>query len=282
MCAFTLRRWLQADAVWKGFACAQCCCCSRWSRRRFWRRRLALTFPVFYDIDFSSDTVGAPPATSQWFEEFPRAHPSNAIGNLTVVEAAGPLGDQPLHFTVGPNPPGEHLQTNQIYLDLDYFRHYTNYFEILFEATVLSLGPIVLPYNVASSFSVILDAPSVRRVDFNYDGTITKYVSVPSPVLTTIGSYTMGQKLDVAIGVNLVDDLWSIAIGGTTLHVGDFGLSSSLNPVRFGLATATISGEAAIDNIRVVTVPEPAAGALLVLGLTILGARSPRRHAARG
>jgi hypothetical protein len=230
---------------------------------------------TLYDVHFTEDTVGAAPSTDPLTQPFPRQHPTVVHGDVTVVDAAGPLGDQPIRFGIPPHTPPA-LTQNQIELDFDYFSHFSTQYEIQFELSVLSLSPPVAPYFQDSYFTLLLDTINgVRRLDFNHDGTISRYWFQVGSM--TIGSYQMGQKLDVAVGVDLPANHWSIAVNGVTLYDANFG-ASSLLAMRLGPATTAFSGEAALDNIRVTAVPEPATAVLLVGGLGALAARRQRSN----
>ena len=149
-------------------------------------------------------------------------------------------------------------------------------FSISFDLTVLDLAPLS-PTLDESGFSLLLDTPDVRRLDFKHDGTIAVAggaVSVFNPL--TIGSYQRMELLAVTVNVDLALDEWSTAINGAEIYRGGFGGPTNLFSLRFGLGTRT-PGAAAIDNIVVLAVPEPRAALLLALGLGVLALRGQLR-----
>jgi len=250
---------------------------------------------VLYDVDFSADTIGSAPTTGNG--PFPRTVPSPnttvpALGPGVVVGSAGPLDDQPVLFDQDGSS-----GIYQLHLDLPAsnsldaecffaggtvqactdFDPLSTHFSISFDVVVLELAPLSSTLR-ESRFALILDAPSVRRLDFASDGTIAVAggsVSVFDPL--AIGSYEFQTSLSVTVDVNLALDEWATSINGTELYRDSFGDAINVTRLRFGLGTTT-PGAAAIDNISILAVPEPGTALLLVMGLGLLALRSSTRR----
>ena len=144
-------------------------------------------------------------------------------------------------------------------------------FDITFDLTVSSLDPYP---NDGTRFSALFDFPSVERLDFTRNGTIQTRFG-----LKTIGTYAFGALLHVEVLLDFVTGRWKISLNGTTLDDQPFASNYiDLVSLRFGLGTQATGGDAAIDNIRVVAVPEQTTGSLLLAGLALSTANRAYRR----
>ena len=254
---------------------------------------------LLYQIDFSSDALGSRPAFD--LGPFPRTGPSDPLPSFpadldpgTVVASAGPLNDKPLLFDHTGILPFPNNDFQQLHLDLPglntfqpdptcvlsggteqecRFDPLSSHYEIAFDLTVLELAP-------DSGFGLLLDTPAFRALTFGADGGILVNVpNGPNPGPVQIGSYELGELLQVGVEVDLIASEWATSINGTELYRDSFGNAFNVHALRFGLGTGS-PGRVAIDNISVAAIPEPQTGALLSLGIAALaGLRRYRAHA---
>ncbi len=121
-----------------------------------------------------------------------------------------------------------------------------------------------------SRLSIFFDAPSFRAVRFLADGRIS--VDLPSGIITDIGPFIFGEKIELSVTADLNQDLFSVVMNGRSVHLGSFAGAISLNNIRLAAF-----GRVAVDDIRVTVIPEPATGLLMGLGLALLAGARPRR-----
>ena len=154
---------------------------------------------------------------------------------------------------------------------------------------VTTFDQIALPISVAGSqyniqfdvlthqlldsqyaFSVILDTTDVGVRNTSFHGGLDAIdVYQPSPYTDApVGGFLDDQVYHVSMLVDFQANLWSLAVDGTQLysnHVNASGLTGlrfSMNPWT-GLNPTDAPGTyAAIDNVVVTVVPEPASGVL--------------------
>jgi hypothetical protein len=223
---------------------------------------------LLYDVGFDSPphVLGALPAEGGG--AFPRQTVSDVwFGDPIVVEAVGALDDQPLWFHGGAL-----LSTPQRYLEQIAFdvgagaERYRLEFDVLVDRLE----------TAADGFVIFLDrtGPAISRFEFRGDGLIQLGTGADFP-----GSFVEDVVIPVAVVADPVLDRWSIFVDGTRIHEGPW-ISDDLVRVRFALDeySAELGNPLAsvgLDNVRIHAIPEPAAAALVALGLLGLASRPP-------
>jgi hypothetical protein len=200
----------------------------------------SLSATELYNLDFSANDVG----TYQ-----------TVYGNPTIQSPVGTFANA-LVF----QPPNSIPDYDQIELPFDVTG---SYYDIQYD---------VLTHNLLNSgygFTVFLDTPVIRSVDLdgNQD---TVAVFQPSPYTgENVADFSDGQVYHFDISVDLQANLWTLAIDGTQVFSNPFN-ASGLQDIRFNLG-ANIEGAsgasgmyAALDNVVVNVVPEPATAQLLI------------------
>ena len=207
-----------------------------------------------YNLDFTSPEVGTYQTT---------------FGSPTVQSSVGPFTDALVFHAV--------TGYDQIQLDLNkaaglrYDIHYA-----------------VLVHNLLNSqygFSVILDTPEVRTV--NFSGTNNTLSIFQPGVIGPFQSFVNDQVYHFDINVNLVTNNWTVAVNGASFYNNTFN-ATSLQDLRFGMAPNTSGATnaptvyAALDNVVINVVPEPGPGAVLAFAAALaagLGFRHRHRSA---
>jgi hypothetical protein len=197
---------------------------------------------IMYDINFQTAdqlvnqvvTTGPAPehVSSIWF------------GTPEVVAAYGPLTDQPLLFdSNGESPSGPYYYTQ---IGLTFPNVPLSSVDLSFDMVDTGAGHM---------FTVFFDTPTVRNFYFQ-DGQISFFDPYFGGV--NIGTYQMGQAYRFDIQLDYLLKQWSFMENNILLGTGAFSLDGNLDSIRFNYSAngPNISGTA-IDNILVVTVPEP-------------------------
>lgn len=252
----------------------------------------AIASRLVYDVRFTNDPIGSVPATSAG--PYPRFEPSPHALSPTlpqVVASAGALVDRPLVYE-GVGYSGSYLS-----LDLEDYYYQEGWpvpdFDCIFaggsnqECTEfsrharrfdISLDLIVFDGSSPGNdkyFTVLLDTPTVMRLDFQMDGTVSLFDG-NSGNTHDLGTFELGELLHVGFDVDLEHDLLSITFDDDLRHFGDVGSSIALLNFRLAMGTDAV-GTVAVDNLRVLAIPEPGTAALMGLGLAVLGLRRARR-----
>jgi len=221
---------------------------------------------LLYDVDFGSPphVLGALPVEAGG--ALPRETVSDVwFGDPIVVEAVGALDDQPLWFHGGTL-----LSTPQRYLEQIAFdvgagaERYRLEFDVLVDRLAAA----------ADRFVIFLDrtGPAITRFEFRGDGRIQVGTGADWP-----GSFVEDVVISVSVVVDPVLDRWSLDVDGARIHEGAW-ISDDLVRVRFALDeySAELGNPQAsvgLDNVRIYAIPEPAAAALVALGLLCLASR---------
>ncbi|HWN81133.1 MAG TPA: hypothetical protein VNM87_03470, partial [Candidatus Udaeobacter sp.] len=207
----------------------------------------ALAATLDYNVTFSSPlhTVGQPPTVGAG--PAPRATVSAIpFGTPQVVASQGALTTQPLRFSSADN------QGDQIQVNLNDLAAHPAY-DIQAQVLITSMAP-------SGTFSFVFDTPTTRNLSFNASGQIT--MVVPPAPLQVIGTYTVGQVMNLEVNIDLTGNHWDILIDGAAIHSGGFGGATQLNAVRIG-TNVTANPPAvvtAIDNLVITN------GAITVAG----------------
>lgn len=220
---------------------------------------------VIYDINFQSAdqavnqivTTGPPPdhVSEIWF------------GKPTVVAAFGPLTDQPLLFNSNGQTP------------LAFGLYYTQ-IELTFASVPMS--SVDLSFDMVDSgsghtFTVLFDTPTVRNFEFSNGQVLFLNPYFPD---APVGNYPMGQAFHFDIHIDYLLNQWSLTENSMLLGTGAFDPDGNLRSIRFNYSAAgpDISGTA-IDNLRVIVVPEPSTWSIMASVCFLLAGRHfcPRR-----
>lgn len=101
------------------------------------------------------------------------------------------------------------------------------------------------------AFSVFVDAPTIRRINFNHDGTIDIYTPHDG-TLAGLGAYVLESAVILDIRVDLDIDEWSVDVDGNEIHRGSFGGATAVSQVRVSTPTAGGPGvTGAVDEIYI-------------------------------
>jgi hypothetical protein len=216
-----------------------------------------VTMTQLYDVDFGTPphTVGLPPVTGTG--PAPRATPTSInFGDPTVVAGSGGLAEQPCQFGNGTTGYDQlqfavsSLHSQGFPVDFPTYR-----VDVDMMARRLA-GPVAW-----DDFSLLLDLPSVHRIDFKIDNTIQ---ASPGGL---IGTWMMNVPVHVSVLLDIPTQTWAIALDGAQVYTGPV-TAADLRTIRVHLTGNDVSDYAAADNFgvwgigEVSAVREPIAGAL--------------------
>jgi len=197
----------------------------------------SLSATELYDLDFTPNEVG----TYQ-----------TVFGNPSVQSSVGPFTDA-LIF---------HAVTGYDQIELPIGTGGPSY-DIQYDVLVHGL------LNSQYAFSTFLDTAYATDVSF-HGGQNSVEVFQSSPyTLENLADFSNDQVYHFDISVDLQANLWSVAIDGTQIFANPIN-ASSLEDIRFSMAPWTAGAidapgtYAALDNVVVSVVPEPAALNLLI------------------
>ena len=202
----------------------------------------AIDFEMLYDVAFGSpqNTVSLPPATGS--ETYPRNTPSEIVfGQPRVVSEYYDLDDQPCEFGgyemkyPGYDQISFYVEKN--YDILDRFSVYRIEMDIV-------VGAIegITQYE---EFTILLDTPSVRRIDFKADGTVAAYGSGNS----SFAQYEFEKIVKVKIIVDKKNKQITYDVNNQTYTQAD--IVPMLRTIRLNMHSASVNSTVAVDNIRI-------------------------------
>ena len=225
---------------------------------------------LLYDIDFSPPIHVVGSQMTVGYGPIPRNTPTEVwAGQQIVVSSYSYLTQQPIKMVPGDPSVGGDYRYSQFELDLSTFNYpiYRLDLDMCLEK---------MKINSWDGFSITFDVPTVVRLDFENNGTISEYN--PHNI---IGLYNQGELLSMSILVNLLTNTWDIRCNSQHLYTGQFFYPVPANPdlptyirsIRFNLVDDLDYSDipvSAIDNIKVQGIPEPSTLLLLGLGVPIL------------
>lgn len=130
---------------------------------------------------------------------------------------------------------------------------------------LFQMGVSISPYSGGGSIAI--DYLSNQNIRFSCYG-ISE---------TNIATFTLNETQALMLQVDLDNDYFSFYIGGTPL-VENQALPSGWDPYTINFQTGvSASPSYALDNLSVVSIPEPSSMALFALGLPLLLARFRRK-----
>jgi hypothetical protein len=193
---------------------------------------------LYYDLDFGTPphTVGMPPVIGGGP---PPRNTVSAIpfGTPTVIDELGALDDQPLFFEsyVGGG--------DQIQLRLDDLPP-SDFYGLQCELFFYSI-------ERDTEFTLFLDTPQVRRINFNGDETVS--IWVPGSPTTPIGTYVIDEIVVLRVDLDLAADTWEIYLDSVLAHSGSFGGATRLTGVRFStrVTPEPPGASVALDNLLI-------------------------------
>ena len=208
---------------------------------------------TLYDMDFTSPDVGS---YSVVFGSPTIAPTFDGLVNALVLHAR--VGYEQIRLPIGAGGPGYQL-------DFDVVTH----------------GMQNTDYN----FNMLVDSPGVHSAEF-FGHTSQMLVYPPYTPLTVLQPFVDDTIYHLGITLDLTHHYWSVSVGNSMLFSNYFG-DTVIDGIRFSCGpqylpgTTDLSVEAAIDNIRVTTIPEPSVFALTLSSLAVLfgvrkGFRPPR------
>jgi len=144
--------------------------------------------------------------------------------------------------------------------------------------------------NSNYSFSVLFDTPVVQNLNFRNccSNSISAFNPFAgSPLIGGLGLLEDDKSMNVKIGIDLIDSIWTIDIAGVGSGTGGFysengsieRMRMSLSPALGGIDTPDPSINVYVDNLRVVSaVPLPASVWLFGSGLISMFGFAKRRR----
>ena len=189
------------------------------------------------DVDFGAPhTVGNPPV-----EGFSGPPPLNTVGeifsgNPTVVSSLGALTDQPLDLT---NSQIRFFLADipsfQVDVDLPLCDRYTTEADVLIDS---SGGGLIIFHDVSE----------IRRITFLTDLTITATDNFVTFTESQIGTYNLGDVVNVRSEIDLTNDEWKIFLNDALVRTSDFGGATLLVMHRYvGFGSVAVG----VDDIRI-------------------------------
>jgi len=214
-----------------------------------------------YDIDFNAPTY----SSGEYKINF---------GSPQIKDKFGSLTDQPMVFT---DSGALRFGYEQIQLDMGLgYSHYTLAFD-------------VETHNLAESaynFSILFDSSSLKKIIFAEDYLIeaSGYTSgvYPRSINRPIAVFEDNTPMHIEIGLDLINDSWTIDTGVAPVYSGLFGADiDDIDDIRFSFGRKYMDDPinenvaVGIDNIKVQSghapVPEPGVSCLFGLGSVFFG-----------
>ncbi|MCA9729008.1 MAG: hypothetical protein KC729_15050 [Candidatus Eisenbacteria bacterium] len=203
---------------------------------------------VLYDVTFDlPHQVGLPAVEDSG--PAPRHVLSPDAGDAPiVVDGVGALVDQPVRMdynTDGSNPDDKVLLRLHDLGGAEYPLPLAEFYSI-------SMDLLVDGGDGDAGISVFVDAPAVRRLDFQIDGTAGGFVSGEGSFV--LPSFTVGDVLHLRLDVDLDADTWQVFYDDAEVYSGPFGSASIIETVRVSTTFQIIGGsvEGGVDNLLVV------------------------------
>ncbi|MDH5732104.1 MAG: hypothetical protein OEZ58_24230, partial [Gammaproteobacteria bacterium] len=111
----------------------------------------------------------------------------------------------------------------------------------------------ILVHNILGSnngFTVLFDTPQVRRIDFNQNGSIDKFVPFVAGSSTS-GVFGFNEVFTLQVSIDLSSDTWTIYQNGNNISSGGFGGATELRSIRLssGSLSGVIDVRTEVDNI---------------------------------
>ena len=193
---------------------------------------------LLIDVDFGPPhTVGNPPV-----EGFTGPPVLNTVGEIfsgtpVVVSSLGALTNQPLDLS---NAQIRFFLTNVpslgiIGVELPLCSTYTTEADILLDSS-------------GASLVIFEDAPQVRTIRFLTDLTITATDNFVTFTESQIGTYNLGQVINVRSEIDMIKDEWKIFLDDVLVRTSSFGGSTVLSSHRYNAGTTGMIG---VDNISI-------------------------------
>ena len=193
---------------------------------------------LLIDVDFGPPhTVGNPPV-----EGFTGPPVLNTVGEIfsgspVVVSSLGALTNQPLdisdaqiRFCLTDIP-----SLGIIGVELPLCSTYTTEADILLDSSGVSLV-------------IFEDAPQIRRITFLTDLTITATDNFVTFTESQIGTYNLGQVINVRSEIDMITDEWKIFLDDVLVRTSSFGGSTVLSIHRYDAGSTGMIG---VDNISI-------------------------------
>jgi hypothetical protein len=157
------------------------------------------------------------------------------FGKPTVVNAFGPLIDQPLELL---GKTADYANYSQIEFDL------TRYDFIVFDADLCIRSSTQAQKG---GLTFLFDTPEVRSVSFLPSGDVRVYV--PFFAERTVGHFELDKKTHFRAEIDLIAGVWRLFINGVFAGDGDFS-AQQLTAIRINHDRAELqSSTAGLDNI---------------------------------
>jgi len=168
---------------------------------------------------------------------------------------------------------------DQVQYTLDDQANFPGSYSISFDVIVSTLGE-------GGNFSVILDTPSVRTLNFYPDNQIRIYNPGHAdwPQNTVVGTHFPGGTKRIEMTIDVPGNLLELKVNGLVRHSGTWRLDSQPDPV-IGSLRFSLSGEGSVANIDNVLVtrtlnanPVPVPAAAWLFGSALAGLGWVRRR----
>jgi len=189
------------------------------------------------DVDFGAPhIVGNPPVEGFTGPPVLKTVGQIFTGSPVVVSSLGTLTNQPLDLS------GAQIRffltdvpsLGIIGVELPQCSTYTTEADILIDST----GTILVIFE---------DAPQIRRITFLADLTITATDNFATFTESQIGTYNVGQVINVRSEIDMINDEWKIFLDDVLVRTTSFGGSTVLSSHRYSAGTGIIG----VDNIRI-------------------------------
>jgi hypothetical protein len=232
---------------------------------------------LIYDVDFDGPphVVGQESATVSGNSPITRPAPTRiSFGSPTVVTSLGTLGQRPVEFNGGETISSGNANYEQMQFAL-YDIVDAPLYRSAFDLHLDRLDPGTV--GGGDQFVVLLDANTVRRLDFSSDGLSIEPAGLPSILVP----FSFGTRYRIDTLVDFRDSSWKVQMNGVTVYDGSIGVNDGdLRSMRFNLSDVNGdgSGLVGLDNFRLIAIPEPGTAFLVSIGLGLLACGRRSRH----